>query len=216
MRHPASRALFTYWNELRRDRVAPRRLEIEPARISDRLLDTFVLERIGPAGYRFRLTGTRVTSRFGLDVGTHDFLASWSEIDRALIEHHLIAIADLGRGGLFTGEGRFAAPDMGSLPDTCTFEMLMLPLAHTGEAIDRFLCLIVALEEEALPADARLEALRLVAAEPVWPTGETGAIERLADRQVPLHPHVRTARIVRQGRRQFRVYEGGLGGQDAG
>ena len=49
-------------NEIRRDRMAPRRLEIEPARISDQLLDTFILERAGTSAFRFRLTGTRVTT----------------------------------------------------------------------------------------------------------------------------------------------------------
>ena len=50
-------------------------------------------------------------------------------------------------------------------------------------------------------------------AEPIWPQGHPDP-DKFADRQAPLHPLVRKARIVRQGRRQFRVYEGGLGASE--
>src|SRR5262245_16401234 len=60
MIHPATQALYAYWNEVRGDRLAPRRLEIQPARIAEHLLDTFILERSGRSAFRFRLAGTRV------------------------------------------------------------------------------------------------------------------------------------------------------------
>lgn len=216
MHHPATQALFAYWNEIRRDRVAPRRLEIEPARISDQLLDTFILERTGTSAFRFRLTGTRVTTRFGLDLRAQDFLSCWTDGDRAMLEHHLAAITDLGRAGLFTGEARLIAPDSSPLPGVCAFELLILPLAHTGESIDRLLCLIVPLDEDTLPAHAKFQGLRLSAAQAIWPDSELYQAHGDADRQSPLHPRVRMARIVRQGRRQFRVYDGGLDTSAAG
>ena len=46
MRHAASESLYAYWNEVRRGRLAPERLEIQPARIGNLLLDTFILERV--------------------------------------------------------------------------------------------------------------------------------------------------------------------------
>jgi hypothetical protein len=211
MQNPATQALFAYWNEIRRGRVAPRRLEIEPARISDQLLDTFILERTGTSAFRFRLTGTRVTTRFGLDLRAQDFLGCWTEGDRAMLEHHLAAITDLGRGGLFTGEARLVAPDMTPLPGgVCAFELLLLPLAHTGESIDRLIGIIVPLDDLTLPAHAKFHGLRLAVAEAIWPDADQYRAQDAADRQSPLHPNVRMARIVRQGRRQFRVYDGGL------
>jgi hypothetical protein len=211
MRHTATQALYAYWNEVRRDRLAPRRLEIQPARIGDILLDTFILERTDPSGFRFRLAGTRVTARFGIDLKAQEFLSCWREADRSLLEHHLEAITELGRVGVFTGEGE--TRNGGARDVTATFELLVLPLVHTGENIDRLLCLMVPLDDERIPrpGSAAIRNLRLVAAEAVWPSGR--APELLAgacERQVPLAPHVRLARIVRQGRRQFRVYEGGL------
>ncbi len=53
MRHAASEALYTYWNEVRRGRIAPERLEIQPARIGSILLDTFILERVDDAPVPF-------------------------------------------------------------------------------------------------------------------------------------------------------------------
>jgi hypothetical protein len=209
MQHAATQALFAYWNEIRRDRVAPRRLEIEPARISEQLLDTFILERTGTSAFRFRLTGTRVTTRFGLDLRAQDFLGCWTDGDRAMLEHHLAAITDLGRAGLFTGEARLA-PVASAFGGVCAFELLILPLAHTGESIDRLLCLIVPLDDDTLPSNAKFQGLRLAAAEAIWPDAELYRVPDGAERQSPLHPRVRTARIVRQGRRQFRVYDGGL------
>ncbi len=210
MRHQATQSLYAYWNEVRRGRLAPRRLEIQPARIGGLLVDTFILERADRTSFRFRLAGTRVASRFGMDLRAQDFLSCWSEGDRSLLEHHLAAITELGRAGLFTGEAlSVTGPDDGRDLQSVPFELLMLPLMHTGHSIDRLLCMLVPLEESTL-ATAPISGLKLLAAEAIWPNGAPKDPLVFSDRQSPLTPHVRMARIVRQGRRQFRVYEGGL------
>jgi hypothetical protein len=208
MKHAATQALYAYWNEVRRDRLAPRRLEIQPARIGDVLLDTFILERADRNDFRFRLAGTRVAARFSIDLKAQDFLACWREADRSLLEHHLEAISDLGRVGLFTGEGE--TRDSAGQTVSAAFELLVLPLVHTGQSIDRLLCLMVPLDTEPRRPEPVLRNLRLQAAEAIWPTGRDPEPRSADARQLPLHPNVRLARIVRQGRRQFRVYEGGL------
>lgn len=222
MRHPATQALYAYWNEVRGTRIAPRRLDIQPARIADLLLDSFILERADGRAFRFRLAGTRVAARFGLQLKSESFLSSWGEGDRGLLEHHLAGIAELGRVGVFTGEAELGGdtddPAIPGLP--YSFELVILPLVHSGETIDRLLCLLVPLDARDTWPDTSIRRLRLVAAQSIRPDG-TGVdplvpadgYASLADRQRPLHPHVRTARIVRQGRRQFRVYEGGQSGK---
>lgn len=219
MRHPATQVLYTYWNELRGNRTAPRRLDIQPARIADLLLDTFILERTDGATFRSRLAGTRVAARLGLELKSQSFLSCWGDGDRALLSHHMVAIADLGRVGVFTAEAE-RLDDRGqwrARGQSSTFEMIVLPLVHSGETIDRLLCHLVELDPQDASPGGSIRRLRLVAAETVSPGGGMSAdttpfAERSAsadDRQLPLHPHVRTARIVRQGHRQFRVYEGG-------
>jgi hypothetical protein len=222
MRHPATQALYAYWNEVRGTRKAPRRLDIQPARIAGLLLDTFILERIDGSAFRFRLAGTRVAARFGLQLKSESFLSCWSEGERGLLAHHLSAISDLGRVGVFTGEAELMDdPAPSSVPGLpYTFELVVLPLIHSGESIDRLLCHLVPLDPEDPWQDAPIRRLKLVAAQHVWPDGTAADPLVLADghasfndRQLPLSPHVRTARIVRHGRRQFRVYEGGQNGK---
>jgi hypothetical protein len=207
MRHPTSQALYAYWNEVRGERIAPQRLEIQPARIGSILPDTFILERCDSRTFRYRLAGTRVCARFGMELRSLNFLDRWSFGDRAMLEEHLAAITETGRAGVFTGEvlarGKSAA----------TFEIVILPLVHTGSAIDRFLCSVSLFDEPAGLADEPITRIRLVAAEAMWPRGSQEQRPDMTwSNQEPLLPQVRNARIVRQDRRQFRVYDGGLSG----
>ena len=214
MRHTATQAIYAYWNDVRGTRRAPRRLEIQPARISELLLDTFILERCDRSRFRFRLAGTRVGTRFGLHLKAPDFLSCWGDGDRSMLEQHLEAITDLARAGLFTGEALIPGPDRRTA-QTYVFELLILPLVHTGDEIDRLLCHLVPLEPVDSSRSAGIDHLRLLAAEAIWPDGAATVEDYGAERQSPLHPQIRTARIVRQGRRQFRVYEGGLAADSA-
>ena len=207
--HGATRSLFAYWDTVRAGRRAPRRLEIQPAQLGGLLLDTFILERTDRSTFLFRLAGTRVSHWLGADLRTRNFLSCWGEADRAMLERHLSAISELGRVGLFTGEGYLSdgvAP-AGSRAAAAPFELIVLPLMHTGHAIDRLLCLLVPLDDTAADAQHPRHGLKLLAAEEIWPEGVSR--DPFAEPPPALHPNVRMARIVRQGRRQFRVYQGG-------
>lgn len=206
MRHTTTQALYAYWNEMRGDRIAPQRLEIQPARIGAILPDTFILERCDSRTFRYRLAGTRVCARFGMELRSLNFLDRWSAGDRAMLEEHLAAITETGRVGVFTGEA------MAGMSPAATFEIVILPLVHTGNAIDRFLCAISVFEEPNWLGDEPIRKIRLEAAEALWPRGQLQKSRAMPGSQAPLLPHVRSARIVRQDRRQFRVYDGGLSG----
>jgi hypothetical protein len=87
---------------------------------------------------------------------------------------------------------------------------------HTRNTIDRFLGSIVWLDDPVPLKEHTITARRVVSAKLFWPNGpleppvfRTPDPES-AERQSPFGPHIRNARIVRQDRRQFRVYEGGL------
>jgi hypothetical protein len=207
MRHKTTQALYAYWNEMRGERIAPQRLEIQPARIGAVLPDTFILERCDSRTYRYRLAGTRVCACFGMELRSLNFLDRWTPGDRALLEEHLAAITETGRAGVFTGEA------LGIKGPAATFEIVILPLVHTGNAIDRYLCAISVFDEPGWLGDEPIRRMRLGAAEAIWPRGQS--LAAVSGNQEPLLPHVRHGRIVRQQRRQFRVYDGGLsGGQD--
>ncbi|MGI8724602.1 MAG: PAS domain-containing protein [Methyloceanibacter sp.] len=57
--------LYAYWDRVRNGRPAPRRFEIEPAKIAPLLPETFIAQCSSLSGYRFRLVGTRICEHFG-------------------------------------------------------------------------------------------------------------------------------------------------------
>src|SRR5690606_24764284 len=81
MKNDTSRVLFHYWNAIRGTRRAPRRFEIEPARISRILPEAFILEQRDVDTYRFRIAGTRLCELFGMELRGHNFLELWEDGD---------------------------------------------------------------------------------------------------------------------------------------
>ena len=210
MRHKTSQSLYAYWNEMRRGRLAPRRFDIEPSRISDLLSETFILERPDTETLRFRLAGTRICEDFGGEFRGANFLDGWSPEDGLTLERRLASVARYGAVALFT----FAAA--GARGGAVNYEMLVLPLTHTNDAVDRLLGALGALHRPEWLGAQRLTSRRLLEHELIWPDGRPHpAFLGQIGNQAPFLPHVRCARIVRSKHRQFRVYEGGRGAQRA-
>ncbi len=195
MQQQTSRQLYAYWDRVRNGRVAPRRFEIEPARIPGLLPETFIAEGAGLLGFRFRLAGTKICEYFGKELRGIDLLSLFGEEDRSQLGTVLRAIfADGAVGhGLFRS---FTASNR-----EASFEFLLLPLIHTGETINRLLGGITPLEP------------------PYWLGGEPLARHELAELHVhwPDGPPARAGHqkddIVRLSPRRFRVLDGGLAGR---
>jgi hypothetical protein len=209
MKQKTSQTLYAYWNALRGDRLAPRRFEIEPARIASILPETFILEQTGDidrpfgASYMFRLAGTRICEQFGVEFRGANFLDLWDELERADLEANLAEIASLGGGGVLTF-GAMNASGRGA-----TFEALILPLMHTKPTADRFLGAISCVDLPIWLGSERLVSQHVLNWDTIWPGGRTPA--RLEQHQAPFAAELSGGRIVRSDRRQFRVLDGGLG-----
>ena len=209
MRHKTSKTLFDYWNVVRGEHLAPRRFEIEPAKISAILSSTFMLERLDPSTSRYRLAGTAVCNIFGVELRASNFLDGWPPEDRLSLTRRLSVLSGQGAVELIHLEaapaGRASAP----------FELLLLPLRHTGEEIDRILGSFAALDCPSWLGHVPLATKRLIGNEFIWPAGNPN---RGADaRPAPTRPNYvppalvpREGRIVSSERRQFRVFDGGL------
>lgn len=210
MKSKTSQALYAYWNEVRRARLAPRRFEIEPSRITPVLPETFILERVDTETFRYRLAGTRVCELLGTELRGTNFLDGWLAEDALTLARQLQAAAQQGGVVVATFEAvSFGAP-------AGTYECILLPLLHTREHVDRFLGALTRLAATAASAETRPTARRLGDVELIWPDGKPHSVIATQNRQTPFLPHVRNARIVRSERRQFRVYEGGLGKPGSG
>jgi hypothetical protein len=236
MKQRTSQALFTYWNEVRAGRIAPRRFEIEPSRIGSILSETFILERISTLDraadgsdasevrsvYRYRLAGTKLCEQFGDDFRGRDFLDDWDVDDRATLEQALSGMSERGGVGVVTFEassqsrvGKAGPQKTGGsrasgTPKRLTFEAMLLPLVHTSDSLDRFLGCMSPINEPDWLGSERLVEKSLLRCELIWPDGRPFPVVEKSRQQTPFVPEIRNARLVRAERRQFRVYDGGL------
>lgn len=204
MREAVSQSLFTYWNNLRGDRPAPRRFEIEPAHIAKYLPDTFILERVDQGTLRFRLAGTRISEAFGTELRGRNLLDLFNGEDATTVQQQIALVTSNAAVSLFE-----ISADNGCGMSTA-FEVLILPLTHTGDAIERFLGSVTPINKPKWLGAVPLTHRTLLRHEIIWPDAEPGNAIEIVNGQAPFLPAVREARIVRSARRQFRVYEGGL------
>jgi hypothetical protein len=196
MQQATTRQLYAYWDKIRNGRIAPRRFEIEPAKIASLLRETFIAECTGLLAFRFRLAGTRVCQQFGRELRGVDFLSLWSLDDRdaiASLARNIVNDGAVGHGIFLarTEAGRQAA-----------FEFLLLPLFHTGPSINRMLGSITAVEPPFWLGAEPLTAFEVTEAHLHWPDG------------VPAFMANGSAGVVRLARGRFRVVEGGLSRSD--
>jgi hypothetical protein len=140
MQQPTSRQLYAYWDTIRNGRIAPRRFEIEPAKIAGLLRKTFIAECTGLLAFRFRLAGTRVCQQFGRELRGVDFLSLWPVHDRDAIGSLVRNIVNDGA----VGHGLFLART--ETNRQVAFEFTLMPLIHTGSSINRILGSITAIE----------------------------------------------------------------------
>lgn len=196
MQQPTTRQLYAYWDKIRNGRIAPRRFEIEPAKIASLLRETFIAECTGVLAFRFRLAGTRVCQQFGRELRGVDFLSLWSLHDRDAIASLVRNIVKDGA----VGHGVFLArTDAGR---EASFEFMLLPLIHTGPAINRMLGSITAIEPPFWLGAEPLTTFEVTELHLHWPDG------------VPGFMATKGAEVVRLARGRFRVVQGGLSRSD--
>ena len=206
MKAQTSQTLYLYWNQIRGDRLAPRRFEIEPSEIAPILPDTFILERLPDRSYSYRIAGTRICEAFGCEFRGQDFAASWPAPDRKTINALLNGPLQDGAVGIIEFESE---TDDGQSLD---WELLMLPLVHLGEGIDRVLGSFSTLTNPPCLASRPLARRRIRSFRHIWPDGRPYAfLGGGGGGQSPFLTRPGYSRVVTSDRRCFRVYEGGLG-----
>jgi hypothetical protein len=203
MKVRTSQQLYAYWNDLRGGRLAPRRFEVEPAAIAGILPDTFILEREDRHDYMFRLAGTRICDRFGREFRGRNLLDLWTAEDREVVIRVLESVTRDGAVGVIglmagTGDGPQAA-----------FEMLLLPLVHTGQSISRVLGALAPVAPLQPYATEPYNTVELATFDVIWPDGRPHALISRAAAPAPFLRETGDAKVVRFERRSFRVYQGG-------
>ena len=203
MKVKTSQQLYAYWNELRGGRLAPRRFEVEPSAIAAILPDTFIVEREDRHDYTFRLAGTRICEYFGKEFRGRNLLDLWSAEDREVVIRVLESVTRDGGVGLIG----FMANGAGG--GAAGFELLLLPLVHTGQAISRVLGSIAPLSALTHYGQQPIETIELGTFDVIWPDGRPHALLARTPAPAPFLRDTGPSRIVRSERRSFRVYDGG-------
>lgn len=203
MKHNTTRALFAYWDSVRGRRLAPKRFEIDPSKISALLPYTFILERRDAETFSFRLAGTRMCDFFGHELRGTNFLDGWDTIDRLPLLRQFSTLTRQGTAGIIYLD--VAAVDEANVE--C--EVLLLPLCHTRDTIDRVLGAFSPLQSPGWLGEKPIVSKHVITNELVWPSRDPLAASSRPDEPPPLTP-IHSTRIVRSDRRQFRVFDGGL------
>ena len=216
MKQRTSQTLYAYWNNVRAGRLAPRRLEIEPARISPILAETFILERMDSRTYTFRLAGTRICDNLAAELRGRNLIELFREGDREDLEAAIARVS--AQGAVLLAE--IAVQPAGSTPGepqrTAYFELLLLPLTHTRDEISRYLGALTPIKAPLWLGHEVLGQAMLLEHRLLWPDGRPHSVVERVNRQAPLMAELAEARVVRFNRRQFRILEGGRKGEPDG
>ena len=188
MQQPTSLQLNAYWDRVRNGRFAPRRFEVEPSKIAALLPETFIAEGAGLLGCRFRLAGTRICEQFGRELRGADLLSLWEDADRDAVASLLrTVLSDAAVGyGRFRGYTR--------TDRQAGFEFVLLPLIHTGDAINRIL--------GAMPSSRPSGRQEIVDLNLHWPDG------------TPAFMAQGGAEVISLASRRFHILERGIGESD--
>lgn len=214
MKHEMTRALYEYWTDLRGTRRAPMRLELDPSAIAPLLGNAFVLERLDPQTYKYRLAGTRICSYHDLELRGRSFLDSWQPFDRQTLES-LLQAATNDAAGAVIGYDAFARRDL-----KVAFEMVLLPLARDNGTFDRVIGVAAPLSTAYWVGIMPIIDLEIKSVRYLWPDDMPipASIEKLpipdrsavAERDIPA-PAVPVAANNQNPKHIFEVIKGGRG-----
>jgi hypothetical protein len=85
MKHRNSHLLVGYWSRLRKGRDLPDQTDIDPRAIKRMLSYVFILEAADPARPVYRLAGTGLCDRFGIELKGTNFLSHWEGPSRSAL-----------------------------------------------------------------------------------------------------------------------------------
>ncbi len=85
MKHRNSHLLVGYWSRLRKGREVPDQTDIDPRAIKRMLSYIFILDASDSARPMYRLAGTSLCDRFGIELKGTNFLSHWDAQSRTAL-----------------------------------------------------------------------------------------------------------------------------------
>jgi hypothetical protein len=133
MSHSNTQRLTDYWRQRRSGARAPLRSRVDPCDFADLLPQIFILGRVGPGRYVFRLTGELLQDLHGRDLRQAEFMPVWSAFDRLGLQAAMEDALRKGAAIVVETEGHTAQDNR------VRMEILLAPMISNTGQTDRFL-----------------------------------------------------------------------------
>lgn len=133
MKHRNSHFAVGYWSRIRAGQSVPDQADIDPKALKRLLPYVFLLDSRPDGSFSYRLAGTALCERFGMELRDKNFLAHWDRDSRTLI-------ATLLRQSLRTGTP-LCLTSIGATEECRMIEIetVLMPIAFGGNEPERFL-----------------------------------------------------------------------------
>lgn len=159
MKHKNSHLLVGYWSRIRNGRDVPDQTDIDPRAVKRMLSHIFILDAVNPGRPTYRLAGTGLCERFGMELKGVGFLGQWegqsgvalaSLLKQALKTRQPICLSSIG-----------ATADCGMVE----LETILAPISFNGGEPTRFLGMTQVLTDVMQLGGRPIAFLRLVASQ---------------------------------------------------
>ena len=141
MKHKNSHLLVGYWSRLRKGREVPDQTDIDPRSIKRMLSYTFIVDATSVARPLYRLAGTALCERFGMELKDTNFLSHWETQSGVALASLLKQALKLKQPVCLSSIAITADNGMVEL------ETILLPISFNGHEATRFLGLVQVLSD---------------------------------------------------------------------
>lgn len=133
MKHKNSHLLVGYWSRIRNGRDVPDQTDIDPRALKRMLSHIFILDAVNQGRPTYRLAGTALCERFGMELKGTGFLAHWEGQSG-------VALASILKQALKTSQP-VCLSSIGATVDCGMVELetILAPIGFNGGAPTRFL-----------------------------------------------------------------------------
>jgi hypothetical protein len=136
MKHKNSHLLVGYWGRLLKGREVPDQTDVDPRALKRMLAYTFILDMATIARPTYRLAGTGLCERFGMELKGTNFLAHWETQSGVALASLLKQALRMKKPVCLSSIAATAANGMVELETT------LVPVSFNGTEATRFLGLV--------------------------------------------------------------------------
>jgi hypothetical protein len=159
MKHKNSHLLVGYWSRLRGERNVPDQTDIDPRAIKRMLSHVFILDATNAVRPVYRLAGTGLCERFGVELKGTSFLGHWEGGSATSLGSLLRQSMTLGQPVCLSSIG--ATADCGMVE----LETVLAPISFNGDVPTRFLGMTQVLSDATPLAGRPIAFQRLIASQ---------------------------------------------------